>query len=151
AVVAARSEAQGKGPPLDTDFLIQAVNLVHADIKYCELADSHAANDKVKQFAAKVMKEHKSTLESLNRFAKDQKVAIVAGADKATKEEADRLGKLNGAAFDKAFLQRMVEDHDKAVQMFEAQAKQGKDAGLKAFANEYLPRLRDHLQDAKAL
>jgi putative membrane protein len=151
AAVTARSDAQAKNQPLDMDFLIQAVNAAHADIRYCDLADGHAASDKVKQFASKLVKEHKGMLESLDRFAKDSKVAIVAGADKASQDEANRLGKLNGAAFDKALLQRLIEDHEKAIAMFEAQAKQGKDAGLKAFATENLPRLRDHLKEAKAL
>jgi putative membrane protein len=152
AAFALRGDAQAKGQPvLDTDFLIKAINDTHAEMKYCELADAHAASDKVKAFAGKLAKEHKSMLQNLDRFVSDRKLAVVAGADKASRDEADRLSKLQGANFDKAFLQRIIDDHEKTIQMFETQAKQGKDAGLKAFANETLPRLREHLQEAKAL
>jgi putative membrane protein len=136
---------------LDKDFLIQAVEGGHAEMKYSELADKHASSDKVKAFARKMVKEHKDMLEGLNRYVDDLKLAIVAGTDKAVRAEADRLSRLDGAAFDQAYIQRMVEDHEKTLAMFETQAKEGKDDRLRKLANDALPHLRDHLKEAKAV
>src|SRR5262245_9714777 len=86
---------------LDNDFLIQAVTSAHADMKYSELADSRSSNDKVKAFAKKIVKDHKDQMQNLDRFVSDRKLAIVAGLEKDARDEADRLGKLDGAAFDK--------------------------------------------------
>ena len=61
----------------------------------------------------------------------------------------DHLAKLNGAAFDKAYMQHMVTDHTKDVQAFEHEAKMGKDPDVKAWAGQVLPTLEDHLKQAK--
>ena len=45
----------------------------------------------------------------------------------------------------------MTSYHEKAIQMCETQAKFGSNQTINAFANTSLPRLRDHLSEAKAL
>jgi putative membrane protein len=45
----------------------------------------------------------------------------------------------------------MVTDHEKAVQLFSTEAKEGQDADIKAFANNTLPTLQEHLQMARQL
>ena len=61
----------------------------------------------------------------------------------------DKLSKLSGADFDKAYMSDMLKDHEKDVAMFEKEANSGKDADVKAWANTTLPTLRDHLQMAR--
>jgi putative membrane protein len=43
----------------------------------------------------------------------------------------------------------MVKDHEEDVQAFERQAESGQDPDLRAFAEETLPTLREHLELAK--
>ncbi len=45
----------------------------------------------------------------------------------------------------------MVKDHDKDVALFEKQAKSGRDAALRAFAEKTLPTLREHQKMAKQM
>ena len=71
--------------------------------------------------------------------------------DHKHQEEADRLAKLQGAAFDRAYLQHMVKDHEDDVQLFSTQAKQGQDPELKAFAAKTLPTLEEHLSIVRNL
>jgi putative membrane protein len=66
--------------------------------------------------------------------------------DHKHQEEADRLAKLQGASFDRAYIQHMLKDHEEDVQLFSTQAKQGKDPELKAFAADTLPTLEEHLR-----
>lgn len=61
----------------------------------------------------------------------------------------DKLSKLSGADFDKAYMNEMLKDHQKDVAMFEKEANSGKDADVKAWATSTLPTLRDHLQMAR--
>jgi putative membrane protein len=44
-----------------------------------------------------------------------------------------------------------VEDHEKAVAMFQREARDGRKQHVKAFAEETLPILEDHLRMARAL
>jgi len=61
----------------------------------------------------------------------------------------NRLQKLNGAAFDRAYMQAMVNDHVKDVDAFKKEANAGHDPEVKSFASTTLPTLEEHLQQAR--
>jgi putative membrane protein len=56
-----------------------------------------------------------------------------------------------GTEFDAAFKKKMVEDHEKAVKLFEKESTSGSDPELKAFAGKTLPTLQQHLEMARKL
>lgn len=62
-----------------------------------------------------------------------------------------RLAKENGADFDRDFIARMVDDHEKDVKMFEKKASDANDPDVRAFAAKQLPTLRQHLSQAQNL
>jgi putative membrane protein len=59
---------------------------------------------------------------------------------------ADRMSKLSGAEFDREYVNAMVEDHEKDVNLFRMQSESGTDADAKAFAAKTLPTLQMHLK-----
>jgi putative membrane protein len=136
---------------LDDDFIVKAMTAGHAEVLYSELAEKHAASDKVKAFARQVVKDHKEMEDKLAKVAADHKLGVVAGTEKEVKDEVKRLSNLQGPAFDKAYMQRMIDDHESAIQMCELQSKSGKDAKLNDFAKGALPKMRDHLKEAKSI
>ena len=71
------------------------------------------------------------------------------GPDSKHQKDLDRLGKLSGAEFDKAYMSHMVDDHKKDVSAFKKESTGGKDADLKGFASKTLPTLQEHLQLAQ--
>ena len=62
-----------------------------------------------------------------------------------------KLQGLSGAEFDKAYVDDMLEDHEKDVAEFEKQSTSNPDADVKAFAAKMLPTLKKHLEAIKAL
>jgi putative membrane protein len=46
---------------------------------------------------------------------------------------------------------RQIRDHEKTIALFEREAKSGKDAELKAFAEKTLPTLKEHLSMVRDL
>jgi len=65
------------------------------------------------------------------------------------KSTVDKLAKLSGAEFDKAYMSDMVSDHETDVKEFQTQADKGNDPDVKAFAAKTLPVLQKHLQMAR--
>jgi len=65
------------------------------------------------------------------------------------KEAFDHLNSLSGAAFDKMYMQHMVEDHVKDVAEFEKASTSAQDSDVKGWAGKTLPTLQQHLQLAK--
>jgi putative membrane protein len=62
----------------------------------------------------------------------------------------DRLSKLHGAAFDKAYMRDMVADHKKDIADFQKEANSGQDPDVKNWASTTLPTLQQHLQLAQS-
>lgn len=151
ALLAAGAASAEDRPPLDKDYVIQVVPRCHALSKYVELGEKRAQNEQVKEFARKLVKEHKTMAEQFTKAMEDQKVAVVAGLEKPAREELDRLEKLEGAPFDQALLNRIVEDHETVIRMCEAQAEKGNDAKLRDFAKNHLPKMKEHVKEAKEL
>ncbi len=71
--------------------------------------------------------------------------------DPAAQQEQQRLSKLSGPEFDKAYMRYQLKDHEKDVAEFKKEATTGKDAGIKNFAQSTLPTLREHLKLAEQI
>src|SRR5205085_2385123 len=61
----------------------------------------------------------------------------------------DKLSKLSGAEFDRAYMSMMVKDHKKDVKEFQDEANKGQDTDVKGFASTTLPTLQEHLRMAE--
>jgi putative membrane protein len=61
-----------------------------------------------------------------------------------------QLNNLTGNAFDKAYVEMMVSDHQKVVAWFE-KAAQSSDVDVKRYVGKYLPTLKKHLKQVSAL
>src|SRR5262245_53716348 len=145
------ARAEDKPPANDRDFLLQAMTGGHAEVKYSELAEKHSSNEKVHDFAKRMIDDHTAANKKLAEHAKDQKTAVVAGFERDKRDIYTNLMKLKGDDFDRAYMKQMVEDHEGAVKLFEHETRIAADANLKKFAEETLPTLRDHLKQAKEI
>jgi putative membrane protein len=56
----------------------------------------------------------------------------------------DRLSRLQGSAFDRAYMSDMVKDHDEDVRAFRREAQEGRDPALKQFAAKTLNVIEQH-------
>jgi len=75
----------------------------------------------------------------------------VSGTTEAEVTQAiNQLNKLSGKAFDSAYVEMMVSDHQKAVALFE-KAAQSSDVDIKRYAGKHLPILKKHLKQVSAL
>ena len=61
------------------------------------------------------------------------------------------LNAATGADFDKTYANQQVDGHQDAASLFDAYAKKGDNAALKAFAQKTLPVIQQHLDEAKKL
>jgi putative membrane protein len=135
----------------DQDFLVQSVSHNVAMVKLSEMAEREAGGEEVKAFARTIVKEHGRVNERLLEAARDIKVGILTGLEKDRRAIQDRLAGMKGAAFDREFLKQVVADHQRAVGLFEWEAKNGTNVELRKFAVSTLPALREHLKMAQSL
>jgi len=58
---------------------------------------------------------------------------------------------LSGLGFDTLFLNSMVTDHVKAIAIFQAESNADEDDEVKAYADEFLLNLNEHVATAKQI
>ncbi len=136
-------------PAADATFVKKAADGGMAEVAIAKMAQEKAENADVKAFAAKLEKDHAAANADLKEIASSKK--IVLAESKGHGAVHSKLEKLSGAAFDKAFVMAMVDDHVKDVKAFEKVANGSGDSDIKAFAAKTLPTLKDHLQQVQEL
>ena len=120
-----------------------------AEVELGQLATQKASSDAVKQFGQRMVTDHGKANDELKTLAQSKSIMLPTdiGKHKATK---DKLEKLSGAAFDRAYMQEMLNDHRKDVSDFRKESQSGKDPDVKAWAARTLPTLEEHLQMAQS-
>jgi putative membrane protein len=133
----------------DETFIQKAIMGGLAEVKMGQLATQKAQDPAVKQFGQRMVDDHTKAGEDLKQLA--DKKGMNAPTEPTAKDnaEADRLSKLSGAQFDKAYMDHMVKDHQSDVSMFKSKADKAEDPDVKAAAQKTLPTLEDHLKQAQ--
>jgi len=132
----------------DAAFLTKAIPGIGASVKIIEYAGKNASDEKVKDFAERVGKQHKESVEIASGHAKRLKIAVVSDPDKDSKKTIDEWSKLNGTDLDVAFLKWLSHGHADTT-MFDDEVKNGADADLKAYAKSSITSGNEHLKEAR--
>ena len=135
----------------DELFVQQAAIGGMAEVEAGNLARLKGSSDAVKQFGAQMVTDHTKANDELKRIATGKKMALPGKPDAAHQAAKEKLQAASGAAFDEGFKKQMIADHKVTIELFEKEAKDGKDPDLKAFAAKTLPDLQGHLKMAEAL
>jgi putative membrane protein len=135
----------------DQIFIKKAVIGGLVEVQLGKLAVEHAASPDVKQFGRRMVEDHEKANRELMAVVEPKGLAVPTTLDRQHRQAADRLAKLQGPAFDRAYIQAMVKDHEADVKLFRTEAQQGKDPELKRWAANTLPTLDEHLNMARHL
>lgn len=136
--------------PSDVHFIQEAGTAGENEVALGQLGSTNGKSGDTQSFGRQMVTDHTRANEKLTAIAV-KKGTSIPSAPVAETRETERIGKLSGGAFDQAFAKKMVADHQKAVALFEKEAKESKDQDLRAFATETLPTLRHHLTMAEKL
>jgi putative membrane protein len=129
---------------------MEAANGGLAEVKMGALAAANATNADVKAFGQRMVTDHGNVNEELKQLATAKGLTPPADLDAEHQKKYDDLSKKTGAAFDKAYMDEMVKDHEKDVAAFKKESTSATDsADLKAWVTKTLPTLEDHLKMAK--
>jgi putative membrane protein len=147
----AAMDAKSGAPSPDGVFIKTAAMAGMAEVDHGELAATNAASNDVKEFAQKMVADHSKANDELKTIASQKNIPLPTELDAKHKAMQDKLAKLKGAAFDRAYMTHMAAAHKEAAALFEREAKSGKDPDVKAFAEKTLPTIQDHLKRAQDL
>lgn len=141
--------ALAQPPAADTKFMKDAAADGKAEVQLGQLAADKASRDSVKDFDKMMVEDHTKAGMELSALASRNSVTLPAEPKPEHKALHDRLSRLSGAEFDRAYMAAMIKDHEKAVGLFRKEATSGGDADTKAWAAKTLPTLETHLGKAR--
>jgi putative membrane protein len=134
----------------DKTFISKAASAGMAEVQEAQLAQQKSQDPKVKEFAQKMITDHTSNNQQLKTLAQQKGVDVPAELASKDQKEVDKLSKLDGTSFDKAYLRGQVKGHETMLKLLQKEASSGKDADLKSFAQQTIPVVQDHLSMAKS-
>ena len=148
------AQSQGESMPAKVDdkkFANEAAIGGMTEVELGKLAVQKASSDAVKQFGQRMIDDHTKANDQLKEIASKEGIDLPQSLDSKQQSHVDKLAKLSGPAFDKAYMKDMVKDHEKDVNEFKNEAQNGADPNIKQFASSTLPTLEQHLSAAKDL
>ena len=118
------------------------------EVETARFVSGKTSNQAVKAYADRMVKDHTAANDELMGLMKTKRIA---GTE--PKAEPESWRNQSGTAFDRAYIDHAIAEHQATIAMFEAESKTGTDPEIKAWATKKLPTLREHLkaaQDVKA-
>ncbi|MBB4038886.1 putative membrane protein [Microvirga flocculans] len=143
------SYALAQGRP-SQDFIKKAIEGNLAEVAVGQLAQQKGNSEGVKNFGRQLETDHSAANQKAMSVATSMGVTPPTGPNKHQREVYQKLSKLSGAAFDRAFIKEAMTDHKKDVAEYEKEAKRQNDP-VAGYAGETLPALQNHLKMAESL
>ena len=129
----------------DKGFFEKAAKSGMKEVAVSEAAMPNLTNPAVKDFAQKMVSEHGEKNQALSALAATKGVTLPTLEPRVAQKWAKNMRNA-----DKDYIDEMVDDHEKAVDLFKKGTKSD-DPDVAAFAMKTLPSLEQHLMMAKDL
>ena len=128
----AADKAKSKLTANDKKFVRKAYKGGMAEVEASKVAKEKAKSDSTKEAAEQMITDHSKANDELMEIAKEENLDL----------------SMTGTDFDREYLTMQKNVHEKDIAMFEkeaADAKEGEDHDVPAFAKKTLPTLKKHL------
>lgn len=143
-----KSDLEGE----DERFLENAIQGSHAEVLGSQLALEKTENSDVRAFAEMMIADHQKMIQEADALANQKNMTAPTGPSVLQSTEITALKALSGGAFDAMYVNRIgVAAHESTVEMFEEASQNAQDPDVKEMATKTLPKLREHLEAARAL
>jgi putative membrane protein len=135
----------------DNRFIQRASQDGKAEIRMGQLIVQKAQRPDLRNFGQTLINDHTRMDQQLTQIAAQKSVLIPTQADAAHQRMIDTLANLSGTDFDQTVVQDAIREHQTEIQLYQQAANTVQDPDLRAFAQQNLPTLQQHLTMARQL
>lgn len=146
----------GRAGAADNNLSMKASSFVKAasegnqgEIAMAQLAQQKSQNSDIKNLAQTIQNDHQQAQEKLQTIAQTHGLTLDQGLSWSQKRSQAKLEKLSGADFDQQYAKDMLEDHVSDLKKFQKASEQIEETDVKQYAQDTLPKLQQHLEQAK--
>jgi putative membrane protein len=134
----------------DQKFILTAASSGFHEVQIAKVGVSRATSPEVKAYSQNILDDHTLSNAEVEALARLKGIAL----PDPTKTDVStmKLSSISGMEFDRALVRELIEGHVRDLTAFETEDRSaGSDSDLRSFAHSMLPKLRDHLEQAKSL
>jgi len=135
----------------DRQFVKEAADGSAMEVELGKLAQEKGSSEAVKEFGKRMVQDHTKAGEDLKQAAAKANMPASLELSRKAKKAQEKLSKLSGPDFDRAYAKLMLSDHKDDVKAFERESKSGAAPAIKEFATRTLPTLQEYYQLALQL
>jgi len=132
-------------------FVKDALQSGLTDVELAKVAVNKATSDSIKQFAQKTIDDRSKTNDELKQIASNEKINVPDSLDSKQQSKIDKMSKLSGADFDRAYMKDQVKNQQNELREFQQEAQRGNDPQVKSFASKTVAALDENVKTAKEL
>jgi len=131
----------------DADFINDVAVSNAKEIAWLQAGIDNGGKD-VKEHAKMMKKDHEQLAQQVKDYAGKKNIALPPDQDYS--KDVD-MGNKKGKDWDKAWVDKMVDEHQKTIDKFQKAQNEVSDAELKTMITNTLPTLQKHLDMCKTL
>ena len=135
----------------DAQFIAEQLEDNVAEVLAAQRALEHSQNPDVRSFAQKMITDHSYAQNTLGPIASIHHIQLPTTLSDPHREMLDRLSQLYGPAFDREYVNSMVNGHALTILEFNTELPVVVDAQVSAWAQNTRPMLLQHHQIAQQL
>ncbi len=133
------------------EFISKAMEWNACEKNLAQTAEKNASNEEVRKFAQHLAEDHAKCEKEIGEVIKARKIAVASVPNKEERDKVAEISKLKGVEFDRQFLARVIDSHERALKWFDQAAKTAADEQCRSCAERAAAGVRKHLEEARDL
>ncbi|UOG74665.1 DUF4142 domain-containing protein [Hymenobacter tibetensis] len=133
----------------DAEFMVTAASSSMTNLEISQIAQRKATSPDVKYLAQMIVGEHGNMQADLKSLAQKKSIVLPTNLGENQAKIVGELTALNGAGFDRKYLDLLEDIHKNSVDEFDDLSEDAYDGDIRAFAAKYLPTLKKHREAAE--
>jgi putative membrane protein len=135
----------------ESHFIKVLANENQQEVETAKIALQRSHNEQVRQYAQQEIDDHTNAQDQLRQLAQSKGAELPKVLGNMEQGMVNDLSAQSDSMFDKKYIDGEVTSHQDAINNTNAEAMNGGDVDVKAFAQKTLPTLQQHLVRAKQL
>lgn len=144
------AQQKNTAPVGDAQFLLQAFNGRMIATDNAKLAMKKGTTPQMRQFGKRMVKEQNEMYKAIKPLGASRNAVFPKSVNYIDPKIGNKLSKLSGPDFNRAYINRTVADLEKDIALFK-QASTSKNKETASLAKEFLPVLEAQLTDVQQL
>ena len=135
----------------DREFIRDIYSDHKLEIRLGRLAEERGRNKSVKEFGRRMVNDHTSLQKQWESMISNQGMNYESGMGPRHHDKVERLQKLSGRQFDRAYMTLVVQNHRDYLDSFRKEARRANSAPVRNHVNRAMPMLERHFRLAKQI